>query len=414
MLQMIKARPEVGLKPEAHKRVLQGHPWVFSNEIAMEPEVKALKPGAVVRLVSAGGEALGTAIFNRRPLIAARLLSRDPEAAIDETFFRGRIEAALRLRERFFDRPYYRLIHAESDGLPGTIIDRFGDCLVIQVNTAGMDRLLPDLLAALDRVLAPKTVVLRNDSPAREMEGLGSEFRLAKGSLDGPVELVENGLRFLADLREGQKTGWFFDQRRNRAQVAALCRDARVLDLYCFSGGFSVQAAAAGAAEVTGIDRSEAALELAGQAAALNGVAETCRFEKREVLAHLGKLAEQRQSFDVVICDPPAFIKSKKDYWQGLKGYRKLVRLAARLVAPGGLLFVASCSHHADLPAFTQQVARGLAGAGREGRILASLGAAPDHPVHPTVPETAYLKAHLLALDGGPERPALAASEADD
>ncbi len=400
---MVKARPEIHLKPEAHKRLLQGHPWVFSNEIVMDPEAKALKPGAVVRLISAGGEALGTAIFNRRPLIAARLLSRDPEAAIDEAFFRQRLEAALALRERFFDRPFYRLIHAESDGLPGTVLDRFGDCLVLQVNTAGMDRLLPELLAAVDKVLAPKTVVLRNDSPAREMEGLASEFRIEKGTLEGPVEILENGVRFLADLREGQKTGWFFDQRRNRARVAALAATqaggARVLDLYCFSGGFSVQAAVAGAAEVTGIDRSEAALDLARQAAALNGVEARCRFEKREVLVHLGKLAEQGATFDIVICDPPAFIKSKKDYWQGLKGYRKLTRLAARLVAPGGLLFVASCSHHADLPAFTREVGRGLAAAGREGRILVTAGAAPDHPVHPALPETAYLKAQLLALD---------------
>lgn len=407
MLQTVKARPEIRLKPEAHKRLLQGHPWVFSNEIVMDPEAKALKPGAVVRLISAGGEALGTAIFNRRPLIAARLLSRDPEAAIDEAFFVRRLEAALRLRARFFDRPFYRMIHAESDGLPGTILDRFGDCVVLQVNTAGMDRLLPELLAAVERVLAPVTVVLRNDTPAREMEGLASEFRIAKGRLDGPVELVENGVRFLADLREGQKTGWFFDQRRNRArvaeQVAALAAtstgDARVLDLYCFSGGFAVQAAAAGAAEVTGVDRSDAALDLARQAAALNGVAARCRFEKREVLVHLGKLAERGETFDVVVCDPPAFIKSKKDYWQGLKGYRKLTRLAARLVAPGGLLFVASCSHHADPPAFTREVGRGLAAAGREGRILVTAGAAPDHPVHPAVPETAYLKAQLLALD---------------
>ncbi len=400
---MVKARPEIHLKPEAQKRLLQGHPWVFSNEIVMDPEAKALKPGAVVRLISAGGEALGTAIFNRRPLIAARLLSRDPEAAIDEAFFRRRLEAALRLRQRFFEQPFYRLIHAESDGLPGTILDRFGDCVVLQVNTAGMDRLLPELLAAVDKVLAPGTVVLRNDTPAREMEGLASEFRIAKGGLDGPVELVENGVRFLADLREGQKTGWFFDQRRNRAQVAALAATftggARVLDLYCFSGGFSVQAAVAGAAEVTGVDRSDAALDLARQAAALNGVEARCRFEKREVLVHLGKLAEQGETFDLVVCDPPAFIKSKKDYWQGLKGYRKLTRLAARLVAPGGLLFVASCSHHADLPAFTREVARGLAAAGREGRILVTAGAAPDHPVHPAVPETAYLKAQLLALD---------------
>ena len=261
-------------------------------------------------------------------------------------------------------------------------------------------RLLDDpLQAALDEVIAPTTILLRNDSPARLMEGLGNGTRFLKGALHGPLTLIENGARFLADPREGQKTGWFYDQRDNRKRVAGLADGARVLDLYCFTGGFAIQAALGGAAEVIGVDRSEPALALAREAAAANSVDGRCRFEKREVLTHMTKLAEAGERFDIVVCDPPAFIKTKKDYWQGLKGYRKMTRLAARLVAPGGLLFVASCSHHADLPAFTNQVARGLAAAGRHGRILMTTGAAPDHPVHPALPETAYLKAHILALD---------------
>jgi 23S rRNA (cytosine1962-C5)-methyltransferase len=392
-------RPTLRLKPGAHRRAMSGHPWIFSNEVQMIPELKALEPGTIVRVLADDGRALGTALFNPHPLISARLVDRDPEAGVDRGFLAARLTRALALRERLVPAPHYRLVHAEADGLPGTIIDRFGDVIVVQVNTSGMERLTAELLAAIDDVLAPRTVLLKNDAPARQLEGLDSHVRLAKGSLEGPIELVENGARFLADPREGQKTGWFFDQRDNRAAVSKLAAGARVLDLYSYCGGFAVQAAMAGAAEVTAVDRSQPALDLAAQAAALNGVADRCRFQRAEAFEEMQRLADRRERFGIVVADPPAFIKSKKDLHQGARAYRKLARLAAALVEPGGFLFVASCSHHIDAAAFADEVRHGLAAADRSGRVLLSSGAAPDHPVHPFLPESAYLKGMLLQLD---------------
>ena len=395
--------PVVRLRPGGHRRLLHGHPWVYSNEVEMDAAARALPPGIVARLESSDGERLGTALFNRLPLISARLLTRDAKATVDTSFLRGRLARALAIRERLLPQPYYRLVHAEADGLPGLIIDRFGDALVLQLNCAGMDRLLPLLLEALEDLLAPRVILLRSDSVARQMEGLEprSEIvsEIVKGTLAGPIEVQENGARYLADLGEGQKTGWFYDQRENRAWLAPFAAGARVLDGYCYSGGFTLQAALAGATEVVAIDRSRPALDLAEQAATLNGVAGRCRFLKGEVFTELQRLAKTEERFGLVIVDPPAFVKSKKDLRQGAKGYRKLARLAATLVAPEGTLFIASCSHHVDAALFGEQVKRGLVDAGRSGRILRSAGAAPDHPVHPALPESAYLKAQVLALD---------------
>jgi 23S rRNA (cytosine1962-C5)-methyltransferase len=268
-----------------------------------------------------------------------------------------------------------------------------------------MELLRPELLQAIDQVLSPDVVVLRNDSAVRALEGLEQQVVVAKGAIDGPVRLVENGVAFFADLIGGQKTGWFFDQRDNRAFMAALARrgvaggPARVIDLYSHTGGFAVQAAASGAGEVVAVDRSEPALGLAERAAAENGVAARCRFVRAEVFAECERLADAGERFDVVIADPPAFVKSRKDLGAGARGYRKLARMAARLTLPGGVLFIASCSHNVELETFAEQVRRGLADAGRGGRILRSSGAGPDHPVHPYLPETAYLKALVLAVD---------------
>lgn len=392
-------RPVVRLKPRAQKRLVAGYPWVYSNEVEMDAAARSLPLGSVVRLESSDREGLGTAFFNKLPLIAARVLSRDPDIEIDEAFLADRLERALALRERLVAAPYYRLVHAEADGLPGLIVDRFDSALVLQLNTAGMERLRAPLLAALERLLAPGTIALRNDSQARRLEGLESEVRVLKGTLSAPIEVIENGARYLADLREGQKTGWFFDQRENRAWIAPLAEGARVLEAYCYTGGFTMQAARAGAEEILAIDRSEPALALAAEAAKLNGVEARCQFKKAEVFAELQSLARAGERFELVIADPPAFVKSKRDFWQGAKGYRKLARLAASLVAPGGCLFIASCSHHMDPAQFAEQVRRGLNNAGRQARILRSSGAGPDHPVHPALPESAYLKALVLALD---------------
>src|SRR6266849_1977863 len=296
-----KTRATITLLPGHQKRAEGGHPWIYSNEIAMDAATKALPAGGLVTIRKADGKGLGVATFNPHPLVSARLLSRDATQKIDRTFLTRAMRRALALRERLFTEPCYRLVHAEADGLPGLIVDRFSKALVCQFNTAGMALLEADVLAALDQVLDPEIVVLRNDSPARLAEGLPTEIRVAKGSIDAPVELVENGVRFRADLLGGQKTGWFFDQRANRRFMAGLARGGRVLDLYTFAGGFAVQAAVAGGREVVGIDRSEPALALAKEAAILNGVVERCIFRRAEVFAELERLAQEGERFDVVI-----------------------------------------------------------------------------------------------------------------
>jgi 23S rRNA (cytosine1962-C5)-methyltransferase len=391
--------PTVTLKPHGQKRLQRGHPWIYSNEVEMDAAAKSVPPGGLVRLCDPRGRYLATAFFNRHPLIAARVLTRDESQVIDSGFLAARLRRALDIRARLIGVPYYRLVHAEADGLPGVIIDRFGDALTLQINTAGMEALTPQLLDALNEVVAPAAIVLRNDGAVRKLEQLPESVDVVQGRLDGAVSLEENGARFFADLQGGQKTGWFYDQRDNRAWAACLAKDLRVLDCYAFAGGFTVQAALAGASEVVSVDRSESALELAAKAAEANGIGPRCRFVKAEVFAELQRQADAGEKYGLVIVDPPAFVKSKKDLAQGLKGYRKMVRLAAPLVAEGGFLLAASCSHHADLLSFAEQVKRGLMDSGRAGRILRTSGAAPDHPVHPALPESAYLKAQFLALD---------------
>src|SRR5215469_5699340 len=327
------ARPSVTLLAGRHKRAEGGHPWVYSNEVRMDAAAKALAPGSVVTLRRADDSALGVAMFNPHTLLAARLFDRDAARPIGRRFFTRRLERALRLRDRLFEHPYYRLVHAEADGLPGLVVDRFAGVLVVQFNAAGIARFETPVFEALDALLAPEAVVLRNDSPARALEGLAPESRTAKGTVGGPIVVRENGVELLADPLAGQKTGWFFDQRDNRRFVAALARDARVLDLYCFNGAFSLQMARAGGAAVLGIDSSAPALKLASDAAARNGVGEICDFRRGEAFGEAARLAAAGERFDIVIADPPAFAKSRKDVPAALRGYRKLTRLAASVTA---------------------------------------------------------------------------------
>jgi 23S rRNA (cytosine1962-C5)-methyltransferase len=393
------AAREVFLRPGGDRRLAAGVPWVFSNEVRMDLGAKAIEPGTLVTLRRADGKPLGVGSFNANALIAFRLFDRDGRATIDADWLDGRLARALEIRERLYDEPFYRLVHAEADGLPGFIVDRYGPVAVVQANTAGADRLMPEMLAALDRVMAPDAVVARNDSTARAQEGLPTVVTTCTGRIDGPVEVREGGATFLADVLAGQKTGWFFDQRDNRRDVAPLGRNGAVLDAYCYTGGFAIGAALAGAATVDGIDGSEAAIELAAAAARLNGVDKVTSFRRADVFDELGRLADDRRRYRLVIADPPAFVRSRKDLASGLKGYRKLARLAAPVVERGGFLSIASCSHNVDMTAFVNEVAIGLDRAGRSGRILRQSGAAADHPVHPRLPETAYLKALLIALD---------------
>jgi 23S rRNA (cytosine1962-C5)-methyltransferase len=389
--------PLIRLNPGQERRLKSGHPWAFSNEIHMQPEFRQMPAGLAVRLEGDDGWRLGTFAFNPHSLIAARLLDRDPAAGIDGGWVRRRIAAAAALRARIDGGAFHRLVHAEADGLPGLVVDRYGGLAVVQANSAWADRMMPDVVAALLDELPLHAVVARNDSPAREQEGLSPEVMLLHGS-DATAVVEEGGVRFAVDALSGQKTGWYFDQRRNRDRVAALAGGARVLDVFCHVGAFGLRCAAGGASAVTLVDSSAPALEMGLAAAAANGFSgiQARRGDAFEVMAEAAHAGER---YDIVVCDPPAFAKSKKDQAAGLRAYGRMARLAAALVTPGGFLFVASCSHHAPLEAFAAMVAEGVWRARRGGRVLATTGAGPDHPVHPHLPESAYLKAQLWQVD---------------
>jgi 23S rRNA (cytosine1962-C5)-methyltransferase len=392
-------RPTIHLKSGEDRRILGGHPWVYSNELQMTPEAKAIPAGSIVTLRHADGRPLALAFFNPRSLIAGRIITRDLGAVIDSGFWQTRLERALALRERLIDVPHYRLVHAEADGFPGCIIDRYDDVFVIEASSAGMDREANEIAAALDDLFRPRVILLRGDGPARELEGLPPRQEYLKGSLAEAVAVVENGCHFLADPGTGQKTGWFFDQRDNRALVARLARGRSLLDAYCYMGGFAVTALKGGATSALALDRSAPALERAGEAARLNGVADAFAARQGEAFDVLDELARTGSRFDVVVADPPAFVKSRKDFHQGARAYRKLARLAAACVARDGILMLCSCSHNMPADELLRQAQRGIHETGRHARLLYQTGAAPDHPVHPGLPESAYLKALTFAIE---------------
>ena len=323
------------------RRARLGSPWIFSNEIRMDEAAKAIAPGAIVNVRGEDGRAFGTGYFNPKSLIAIRLLADECDVAIDADFFAARLKRAGALRDSLYARPFYRLTHAEGDGVPGLVIDRFGDTLTVQIGTAGMEKQLSAILTALDKVFSPATVILRADAPSRALEGLDSYVKTVKGE-GHRIAVEENGARYIADLREGQKTGWYYDQRDNRAFIAPLAKGKTVLDAYSYTGGFGILAAKAGAAEVVCLDSSAPALALAEESARTNGVKITP--VKADVFEELERLAAAGERFDIVLADPPPFVKSKKDLEPGAKAYRKLTRLAAGVTAPGGLLMLASCS----------------------------------------------------------------------
>jgi len=396
--------PVIRVKPREDRRIRGGHPWLYANELELSAATKSLVPGSMVRVQDAQGQPIGVGSFNLHSLIAFRLFDTDITARIDAAFLGRRLLAAQSLRARFFAAPFYRLIHAEGDGLPGFVIDRFGDSFVVQANTAGAELLTPILVKALVDELGARHVVLRNDSPVRRLEGLEEAVITAWGAADAGLAVTEGGVTFALDALEGQKTGWYYDLRFARDLLAGLGRDASVLDCYCHTGAFALRLAQGdgsglGARSVLGIDRSELALKLASRTAAAHGLDGVCRFEKAEAFEALSQLAMEGKSFDIVVTDPPNFVKSRKDLGPGARAYRKLARLAAPLVAPGGLWFVACCAHLLPADVFAKETAAGLAAAGRGGRILAQGGAGPDHPVHPHLPESAYLKWQLYQLD---------------
>ena len=377
-------------------RLRGGHPWVFSNEIAALDGPAA--PGAAVEIVAADGQRLGTGYYNPHSLIAARLLTRRNESIDTSEFFITSLQKALEYRRRLGgDLEALRLVHGESDALPGLVVDRYGDVLSVQLLTKGMDVRRELLVAALRELFAPRAIVARNDSATRELEGLPRGMELLHGEAPEPVVVAINGLHFAVDILGGQKTGLFLDQRENCRRLQGLVQGVEVLDLFCYAGAWSQHAASYGAARVTGVDASAAAVRQAEANARLNGLADRCHFVAADVFDFL---REQRgRRYGTVILDPPAFIKSRKHLAEGLKGYLTVNRRALEMVAPGGVLVTCSCSHHLDRPTFLAILAQAAQQARRNVRLVEMRGQASDHPVLPACPETDYLKCAFLFVE---------------
>ena len=398
---MTPALPIVRLRPKAEARAIRhGFPWVYADELVTDRRTQGLAAGSFAVLEDAERRPLGLVTVNPASKIIARMMDRDPGAVIDRGWIAGRIARALALRERLHDAPFYRLVHAEADGLPGVVIDRFGDAAVIQPNAAWAETMIGDLAAALAGVEGVATIIKNGTGRARGLEGLAEETVLLTGALDGPVPVPMNGATYMADLLGGQKTGLFFDQRPNHAFAARLAKGARVLDVFSHVGGFALAALAGGAESALAIDGSAAALELAGQGARATGVADRFATRKGDAFATMEALAEEGARFDLVVCDPPAFAPSKPSLEAGLRAYERVARLAAPLVAPGGFLCLCSCSHAADLAQFRNASARGIGRGGRRAQLLHTGFAGPDHPQLPQLAESAYLKALFFRLEG--------------
>ncbi|MGH8462070.1 MAG: class I SAM-dependent rRNA methyltransferase [Stenotrophobium sp.] len=379
----------IKLKANEERRLRAGHLWIFSNEIDTSEGFRAIESGSLCRVLDARGRALGVGYVNPHALMAVRLLTSNANASIDADWFSRRIQAALNLRQKIYPGPCYRLVYGEGDGLPGLVVDRYGDVLVVQIGTAGMEALKPVLTAALQAVIKPAGILFRNDVAMREAEGL-QEYTEVIGTVPDTVEIDEGGVRFDIPVKTGQKTGWFYDQRDNRERLSRYVRGARVLDVFSYIGGWALRAAAFGALSVACVDSSASALEAATHNAKLNAV--ELEVIKGQALDTLKQLREQQRQFDVVIVDPPALIKRKKDADAGLEHYAALNRAALQLIAPGGTLVSCSCSHHLEAEQLQRVLLREARTTKRRLLILEQGGQGPDHPVHPAIPETRYLK----------------------
>jgi 23S rRNA (cytosine1962-C5)-methyltransferase len=395
------ARPVVRLKPKAEARAIRhGFPWVYADELVTDRRTQALAPGALAVLEDGERRPLGLVTVNNKSKIIARVLDRNVEAEIDEDWFAARLRVALSLRERMFEEPFYRLVHAEADGLPGVVIDRFGPVAVVQPNAAWAEAHLGALVAALKSVTGVDTVIKNGTGRSRGLEGLAEETVVLDGLVGGPVPVPMNGATYMADLLGGQKTGLFYDQRPNHAFAARLAKGARVLDMFSHVGGFALAALAGGAQSALAVDASAPALELARRGAEASGLSDRFDTRQGDAFEVLEALAAEGAEFDLVICDPPAFAPAKPALEAGLRAYERIARLAALLVAPGGYLICCSCSHAADLSSFRNASARGIGRAGRRSQILHTGFAGPDHPILPQLAEGGYLKSLFFRLDG--------------
>ncbi len=391
--------PSLRLKANADRRLRAGHLWVYSNEIdvAATP-LTGFQAGDQAILEAAGGKALGIVAMSPNNLICARLLSRDVKHILDKSLLVHRLNVCLSLRDRLFDQPFYRLVYGDSDLLPGLVVDRFGDYLVVQLASATMEHHKHDLIEALVQVLKPRGILFKNDSKARDAEGLPRYVDAVFGQVPEWVALEENGVKFEAPVIAGQKTGWFYDHRMNRARLAPYVKGKRVLDLFSYIGGWGVQAAAFGASEVFCVDASAFALDGVERNAALNGVADKLTCVEGDVFEALKELKAAEERFDVVVCDPPAFIKRKKDIKNGEAAYRRLNETAMRLLGKDGILVSASCSMHLEEDHLQNILLTSARHLDRNIQLLERGSQGPDHPVHPAIAETRYIKSLTCRL----------------
>jgi len=397
----LHGRPVVRLKPKAEARAIRhGFPWVYADELVTDRRTQSLPHGALAVLEDGDRRPLGLVTVNTKSKIICRMLDRDPMAVIDENWFVARLTRAHAMRARLYDQPFYRLVHAEADGLPGVVIDRFGDVAVIQPNAAWAEAHLEMLEAALARVTGVRHIVKNGTGRSRGLEGLTEDSAVLRGTVAGPIAVPMNGAAYLADVMGGQKTGLFFDQRPNHAFVASLAEGMRVLDMFAHVGGFGLAALAGRAASVLAGDASAAALSLAVRGAEASGVADRFAVRQGDAFEMLEALGVEGAVFDLVICDPPAFAPAKPALEAGLRAYERIARLAALLVAPGGYLVLCSCSHAADLASFRNACARGIGRGGRRSQLIHTGQAGPDHPMLPQLAESGYLKALFFRLDG--------------
>ncbi|NEX19584.1 class I SAM-dependent rRNA methyltransferase [Thiorhodococcus mannitoliphagus] len=390
------------LRKDQERRLLAGHCWIYSNEVDTQATpLKTLEPGQPVEILSRQERWIGHGYANPRALLCARIVSRDPDQPLSPALWLKRIHDALSLRERLYDKPFYRLVFGESDGLPGLIVDRYGDLLAVQITTAGMERERGEILAALEQIIRPKTMVLRNDTAVRELEGLAQGVESILGEPEDAVPIVEHGLELVVSPLTGQKTGWFFDQAENRGRLARYGVGERVLDVCSYIGAWGLRAAALGAKAVTCVDVSQSALERVADNAALNKLDGRVQGLHGDAFEVLRALRDEGRRFDTVILDPPAFIKRRKDEKDGTQAYQRLNRLGMEVLEPGGLLITSSCSFHMGRDTFLRTVQQAARRAGRSLQLLEAGQQGPDHPVHPAIPETAYLKTFFLRVIPG-------------
>ncbi len=385
------------LKKDQDRRLRFGHCWVYSNEVNTQlTPLQGLEAGQPVEFLSHQGRWLGSGYVNPHTLICGRLVSRDREHPLSGSLIVHRLKIALALRERLYRRPYYRLVFGESDGLPGLVIDRYRDVVVIQITTAGMERMREEVIRAVDKVIKPVCIILRSDTEVRKTEGLESSVEVVTGELPEALDVEEGSLRFRVPAISGQKTGWYFDQAFNRARLGRYLPAARVLDVCSYYGGWAVQAATQGADQVLCVDMSHPALEGVQANASLNGVGARISTLRGDAFDVLKALCAERERFDIVMLDPPAFIKRRKDIREGTLAYRRLNELALRLLSKDGILITSSCSHHLSREDFLQVLQRAARHLDRSLQLLEQGAQSPDHPIHPAIAETAYLKAFYL------------------